>query len=134
MDQNSCIAPDAPNAIQRVRSSERLTVGDLCELILLGVYVAVDAWILLRLSSVDWPELWRRYGDTDAYWGTVFSHMRECQLMIVQPIGLLILWPMCVAVFRGRLRWTSVLAALTILGVELFNFWCCYYDAFGVGC
>ena len=131
---DSQVAPDESKAIQRVRSSKWFNVGDLCELILLGAYVVVDAWILRRLLDVEWPALWRRYGDTDAYWSTVFAHMRACQWMIVQPIGLLILWLTCTAVLRGGLRWTAGLVVLVMSIVELVNVWLCYYDAFGVDC
>jgi hypothetical protein len=134
MDQDPCSVPGAPECGPQVKRRGWLTIGDVCELTLLSAYVAADVRRLWHLFAVDWPALWRRYGDTDAYWNTVFAHMRECQLMIVQPVGVLALWLICVAIFRGRFRWTTALAILTIIIIECVNYSWCYYDAFGVGC
>jgi hypothetical protein len=132
MSQTPYDVPDDQDSPERARHRKwAFRAGDLCELIALAIYLAIDFQLLRHLSAYDSRALWTRYGDTSEYWNSLFAYMHDCRLMILQPIGVLILWVICVWALRGELRSTTVFAAIVIVIVECVNYFCFGLDAFG---
>ena len=107
---------------------------DTVWLIAVAGYVALDALLIYYFVKFDWASLFNRTGDTPNYWNAVHRHVRWCQVMMIQPIVVLLLGIVCAVLIGGRVNLGSrVIGFVAIVTIGFANCFFLWQIALGVG-